>query len=242
MPQQIKRLGLVFAVLVAGLLAARHFLVPPTFGKLGHYRAAAIDSVAALPIHYAGHQACAECHDDIVGMKENSRHSTVSCEVCHGAALAHVGDPENSPLPAPRERGFCPLCHGYNPSRPTGFPQIDPTIHNPQQPCMACHDPHQPTTPHTPEECSACHGEIARSKAVSPHGQLTCVRCHDAPEEHKANPRLVRAQKPRSNELCAGCHGHGADAPAAIPRVDPVEHSKGYVCWQCHYPHHPEVK
>jgi len=165
----------------------------------------------------------------------------VQCEVCHGPAAAHADDPDSGMPPAPRDRSKCPLCHGYNPSRPTGFPQIDPQSHNPSQSCITCHRPHQPVTPNVPEECSACHGEIARTKAVSPHAQLACTRCHQAPEEHKVHPRLAVAEKPRTRALCGECHAKGADAPAQIPRISMGSHGNGYVCWQCHYPHHPEV-
>lgn len=242
MPQQISRLAIVFTVLVGGLVLARFFLVPATFGELGHYRSAAIDTVVAQPIRYAGHQVCVECHEDITEMKEVSLHSNVACEVCHGAAAAHVEDFEKYLPPAPRERGYCPLCHGYNPSRPTGFPQIDPIAHNPVKPCIACHDPHQPVTPHVPEECSACHGEIARTKAISHHASLPCVQCHETEEEHKVSPRLVRPGKPRTRGVCGGCHAKDSDAPREIPRVDLGTHGDTTVCWQCHYPHHPEVE
>ncbi len=241
MPQQIKVLAVVFVVLVAGLVVVRQLLVPPTFGKLGHYRSAAIDSVVAQPILYAGQQACAECHDDVTDAKQDSRHSTVACEVCHGPSAAHADDPDEIQPAAPRQRGYCPLCHGYDASRPTGFPQIDPVAHNPMKACIACHDPHQPTTPHVPEECSACHGQIARTKAVSHHALLPCVRCHETDEEHRVNPRRVRPVKPRSGALCQECHARGTDASGEIPRVSET-HGEGYVCWQCHYPHHPEAE
>jgi hypothetical protein len=242
MPQQVSRLAIVFTVLVGGLVLSRFFLVPATFGELGHYRSAAIDSVVAQPVRYAGHQVCVECHEDITEMKEVSLHSNVACEVCHGAAAAHVEDFEKYLPPAPRERGYCPLCHGYNPSRPTGFPQIDPIAHNPVKPCIACHDPHQPVTPHVPEACSACHGEIARTKAISHHAALPCVQCHETEEEHKVSPRLVRPGKPRTRAVCGGCHAKDSDAPREIPRVDLGTHGDTTVCWQCHYPHHPEVE
>lgn len=239
---QVSRLAIVFMVLLVGLVVARYFLVPATFGELGHYRTAAIDSIVAQPIRYAGHQACAECHEDIAEAKEASLHANVACEVCHGPAAEHVEDFEKYLPPAPRERGYCPLCHGYNPSRPTGFPQIDPMTHNPFKPCIACHDPHQPVTPHVPEECSACHGAIARAKAISHHAQLPCVQCHETNEQHKVSPRLVRAGKPRTRAVCGECHAKGSDAPREIPRVDMETHGDITVCWQCHYPHHPEVE
>ena len=241
MPQQATRLLIVFAVMVAGLLYVRHTFVPETFGELGHYRSAAVDSIAAQPLQYVGQQVCGECHEEIYDTKKDSRHGTVACEVCHGVAAAHVEDPEAHKLPAPRKRGYCPLCHGYNASRPTGFPQIDPVTHNPVQPCIACHDPHQPVTPHVPEACSACHGEIARTKAVSHHATLPCTQCHEVEEGHKVNPRMVGAEKPRSRELCGECHARGSGAPKTIPRIDLDNHGADHDCWQCHYPHHPEV-
>ena len=241
MPDQIKRLLILFGVLGIGLVAARFFLVPATFGKYGHYRAAAIDAVVAQSIQYAGHQACADCHEDLVDMKLASRHRTVTCEVCHGPAAAHTEAPDEHELPAPRQRSYCPLCHEYNASRPTGFPQIDPRAHNPMKPCMSCHNPHDPVPPHVPEECGACHGEIARSKAVSHHALLLCTTCHETHEEHKVHPRLVRPSKPSTSAFCGRCHGEDADSSKEIPRIDLATHGENYLCWQCHYPHYPEA-
>lgn len=241
MPQQVSRLIVIAVVLVGSLVLARYFLVPPTFGKLGHYRAAAIDSVLAQPIHYAGEQECAECHDDVYEDKAGSRHQSLACEVCHGPAAVHADDPDEFMPPAPRQRGYCPLCHGYDAARPTGFPQIDPVSHNPMKSCIECHDPHQPVTPHVPETCGACHGEIARLKAVSHHAALECVRCHETPEEHKSDPRLARPGKPLARDFCGGCHAKGSDADSSVPRVSLATHEPGYQCWQCHYPHYPEA-
>ncbi len=247
LPQQVRHLAVIFVVLVGGLFVARRALVPATFGKLGHYRAAALDTIMAQPIHYAGHAACEPCHAPIVDKKSQSFHRGVACEVCHGAQAEHVMDPMGHKPPAPRTRAYCPLCHGYNPSRPTGFPQIDPVVHNPLRPCITCHDPHDPTPPHPPESCAACHGEIARTKAVSPHAQLPCTQCHEVDPRHVSSPRQVRPTKPTTREFCGRCHAPGAARPAGlprleIPRVDLATHHPGYVCWQCHYPHHPEAR
>lgn len=242
MPQQLTRLLVLFAALAGGLIAARHFLVPPTFGERGHYRGAALETIAGQPLHYAGREACALCHSEQVEIHQRGLHQGVACEVCHGAAAAHAEAPTENPLSAPRERGYCPLCHGYNASRPTGFPQIDPVAHNPLRPCIKCHNPHQPTPPHVPEECSACHGEIARTKAVSRHALLPCVRCHATPVQHKITPRQVRPEKPRTREFCGECHARAARGPEEAPRVDMETHGGRYLCWQCHYPHYPELE
>ncbi len=241
MPQQVSRLVIVFGVAIAALLVARAILIPDTFGDLGHYRAAAIDSIVAHPKKYAGHQECALCHRDISETRLASNHKGVSCEVCHGPAAAHVASPLEVKPPAPRDRGFCPLCHSYDPSRPTGFPQIDPVAHNPMMPCVTCHEPHAPEPPVTPQECSACHAQIARQKAVSHHAGLPCTTCHEAPEEHKTDPRSFAVGRPESREFCGACHGQAAPGLPGIPQVDLRSHGGDYLCWQCHYPHNPET-
>lgn len=241
-PQQLIPLAIIFAVVIAAFVTARHLFVPESFGELGHYRADALREAAELEIHYAGAQACGDCHDDIYETKADSYHKGVSCEACHGPGAAHVEEPDENLLFAPRGRGYCPLCHGYNPSRPSGFPQILPAQHNPGKPCMSCHDPHNPTLPHTPEECSACHRSISNVKLVSHHTELPCTQCHEASEGHRNNPRLVRAEKPTSNQTCGICHAKGADSPHEIPRVDLESHGEPHLCWDCHYPHYPEAR
>jgi hypothetical protein len=147
-PQQIVSLAILFAVMLAGLIVARIILVPESFGEYGHYRADAVDDIMAMEINYAGAIVCEECHDDITEIKDRSNHRNVSCEVCHGPSVKHTEAPDEYTPDAPRERGYCPLCHGYDPSRPTGFPQIITELHNPGKPCMTCHEPHNPLLPH----------------------------------------------------------------------------------------------
>ncbi|MBI3682506.1 MAG: hypothetical protein HY235_19165 [Acidobacteria bacterium] len=242
MPQQVTRLAVVFGILILALVLARSQLVPKTFGQAGHYRAAAVTEIAAAKIHYAGHEACAACHEDIAKTRSAGRHRNVACEVCHGPAADHVAAPTDVHPSAPKQRGRCPQCHGYDSARPTGFPQIDPVTHNPVRPCISCHQPHAPETPREPEACGACHGSIARTHAVSAHALIGCTRCHETDRRHKTTPLLIRPSKPASRAFCAGCHARDAGSPKEIPRVDVTTHGERYVCWQCHYPHFPEAK
>lgn len=242
LPEQVPRLAVLLFIVVVALLAARHFLVPSDFGTIGHYRASAIDSIAAHPISYAGQAVCVECHSDVSDARRTGNHKTVACEVCHGPSAAHAEDPGSIKPPAPRDRRGCPMCHEYLPSRPTGFPQIVSASHNPMKPCIVCHNPHDPKPPVTPKECDACHAAIARTKSLSHHFEIPCTRCHETPEAHKTNPRAALPSKPETREFCGGCHGTDAEAPKEIPRIDLATHGERYVCWQCHYPHLPEAR
>lgn len=240
-PKQVTHLAILFVLLTAALITVRRQLIPQSFGVYGHYRANAIDEIISQPINYAGYEACIDCHDDIYELKMQSNHRGVSCEACHGPAAKHVDAPDEFTPEAPRGRGFCPLCHGYNLSRPTGFPQILAKLHNPGRACMSCHNPHNPLLPHAPEECSACHREIVSKKMVSHHATLLCIKCHTVPEEHLVNPKFVRVQKPEDREFCGQCHDKNADSPKDIPRIELNTHNERYLCWDCHYPHHPEA-
>jgi len=239
-PGQVVRLAVVFAVIGAAFLIARHALVPPSFGEIGHYRAAAVPAIAARPVHYAGLQACVECHDDVATVKAASYHRGLTCEGCHEAAASHAADPLESTPVVPSGRQVCLRCHEYLPSRPTGFPQIIERIHNPMEPCVSCHNPHDPTPPVVPSECSACHAEIARTKSVSHHWSLDCETCHRVRPEHRQNPRAYLPTKPTDRAFCGRCHATDADSPASIPRISLREHGGRYLCWQCHYPHDPK--
>jgi hypothetical protein len=237
-PEQIKRLSVVIGIIVVGVLVARFYIIPPSLIEPQIYRAATVHRETAKEIKFAGSSKCSACHFEESNIKKKSFHQNLSCESCHGASAAHTTNPMGIKPFAPRERRFCPVCHEYDPSRPTGFPQINPVVHNPLKPCISCHNPHDPTPPTPPEACSACHAEIARTKAVSPHALVGCTTCHKTPKEHKLNPRRVLAAKPDAREFCGQCHSQKADKKDA-PKVDLSTHGDRYLCWQCHYPHLP---
>jgi len=240
--QQLVRLAAVFGVAGGTFVAARYVLIPATFGDEGHYRAAAVSTVIARPVKYAGRTECADCHEDVVKTGKLGNHRGVSCEVCHGPAAMHAESGGDSTTRVIQPRKLCPVCHAYDPSRPTGFPQIDPVEHNALKACTKCHNPHAPVPPRTPEECKACHGQIARAKGMSQHARLACTGCHVAPDQHKIAPRAFAATKPADISYCVRCHAQ-ADTTRRneATQVDVEKHYKRNVCWDCHYPHNPKA-
>jgi len=238
-PEALKRLFVVLVVLVGGFLLVR-FVLPASLKDSSLHVKSTVEREMERPIRYAGSDVCADCHDEY-NVKQGGYHKNLSCETCHGTAREHSENPAEVKPNLPRMREFCVRCHAYNASRPTGFPQINPAAHNPLKPCIACHKPHDPPPPTVPHECQACHAEIARTKAVSPHIMLECTTCHKVPHEHKVTPRLVKATIPAEREFCGTCHGKGSEVKET-PKIDLSTHGEKYLCWQCHYPHMPEVE
>ncbi|MBI5836562.1 MAG: hypothetical protein HZB25_04895 [Candidatus Eisenbacteria bacterium] len=239
-PEQVSRIAVVVAVVLVGAVALRFFIIPQSYFSTALHRSSTVKREAARAVHYAGAQACRECHQEQFDAKAVGNHKNLGCETCHGPSAAHAEDPSSVKPEAPRDRKFCPVCHAYDPSRPTGFPQINPTSHNPLKPCVSCHNPHAPVPPQTPEQCSACHGQIARTKAQSSHALLECTVCHTVSEEHKKNPRSALPSIPQARDFCGRCHGQAAGESSA-PKIDMATHGGSYLCWQCHYPHLPEA-
>lgn len=237
-PEQIRRLAVVVGVIILGALAVRFVIIPRSLVAMDLHRESAVQRELVKPVKFAGSADCQMCHEDVSNKKRSGFHKNLSCEGCHGPSSQHAEDPDSGKPSAPRDRKFCPVCHAYDASRPTGFPQINPTTHNPLKPCIACHNPHDPVPPQVPQTCAACHGQIERTKAVSSHALLECTTCHKVPEQHKKTPRRALPSKPETREFCETCHG-GGSAQKDAPKIDVSSHGGTYLCWQCHYPHLP---
>jgi len=242
LPEQVKRLSILLVIIIIAFIVITSFLVPKDFGLIGHYRASAVQNNANVKLQYAGQEACADCHDDVWKNKLQGFNKNLACEVCHGPSAQHVDAPDQFKPQKPRDRNFCPICHEYNPSKPTGFPQIISASHNPRKACITCHKPHNPTPPQTPKECEACHGEIAKTKSLSFHAEIACTKCHETSEKHKLSPRDNLPGKPTKREFCGQCHAQDVKSAPDIPKINLATHEPRYVCWQCHYPHLPEAQ
>lgn len=132
------------AIILVLFLAARAALVPDDFGVYGHYRAGALDDARAHAVQFAGHEACAECHDDVVESRLGGAHEKVGCEACHGPLAAHADDPTEVSVVRPEPEKLCARCHGYSAYRPADFPQVVVADHAMDEACAACHEPHRP--------------------------------------------------------------------------------------------------
>ena len=142
--EHLIRLVLVLGIGLFIFFVIRWAVVPPSFGKLGHYRAASLDDIMARPIKFAGHATCEACHDEILQTKNQGKHAKVSCEACHGGSAAHVADPTTNKAVKPDVATLCVRCHEADPAKPKWFPQVVTKDHSQGLPCNTCHNPHRP--------------------------------------------------------------------------------------------------
>ena len=138
------RLALAGLLVLLIFLAIRHQLVPESFGKYGHYRAASLDEIAARTPVFAGRDTCATCHTDVAEAKSKGPHANVSCEGCHGPAGKHAQDFSSQKPPRPDTAKLCPVCHEADGAKPKNFPQVVSKEHSGGAACGTCHNPHQP--------------------------------------------------------------------------------------------------
>lgn len=246
LPEQVTRLGIVILAILAVVLSLRLLILPSLlfspFSAKPH-QAAKVEREMQKPPHYAGVATCRKCHAEQYDAKYAGYHKTINCENCHGPSAAHAANEKDKALMPrrPKDREFCLACHAYDRTRPNGFPQVDPQEHNGRKQCVRCHDPHDPKPDEPVTDCGACHGRIARTKALSTHAPLACTECHTVNDQHMVHPRTALPSKPDNRESCGRCHASDTTDPAASKsRVDMATHGRAYVCWECHYAHLPE--
>ena len=141
--EHLVRLAAIFAIGGLVFAVARAQMVPDDFGKLGHYRAGAIDDERArTPVH-AGQAACTECHPDVVELRATARHKAVACEACHGALGSHATGEVAKPA-RPDGRETCVRCHAAKTGKPRQYPTVPVKEHAGDEKCVTCHTPHNP--------------------------------------------------------------------------------------------------
>ncbi len=125
----------------------------------------------------------------------------VRCEVCHGAAAAHVRDPSHNRLSTPAQLSaaamnrFCGQCHRTDSETGEELTELRDSRNARDQPlrlaasacflrsagrlnCITCHPPHQELDQNASSydaRCQACHATKTHRQQVT--GQA-CVSCH----------------------------------------------------------------
>lgn len=183
--------ALLLAVLIVVFVVPRVMPIPVSLEEYGFYPKNSernIQEWASLPLQYADHAICGDCHHAKYNSWEKAKHSTVSCESCHGPGVAHVD--KGTDLVVDTSRESCGLCHAKVLARLKDFPQVDLREHGGKETCITCHNPHAPQItgpskiPHTLEErtdCLLCHKDGGIKPFPLDHegrSQNTCLNCH----------------------------------------------------------------
>ena len=142
--EHLIRVLLLLTLGVVAFLVIRRTVVPPEFGKYGHFRPGAMDDIRARPIKFAGHETCETCHSDQAEVKSKGKHANVGCEACHGPLAKHAADPSSVVPQLPDTAVLCARCHEANQAKPKWFPQVVTAEHSGGMACNTCHKPHSP--------------------------------------------------------------------------------------------------
>ncbi len=161
----VGHVGRVFTLLIVFVVAfagVRALVLSP--GLLGddYSQEMNIEEWANHPMTYSNgneyEDSCGMCHDVVYSDLQNGDHGPddvkgkpgVSCETCHGPALAHIDatGKEGKASTAPSVEGtrdFCAVCHkeiGNEIGPRTAVPTQNMDKHGGTADCGMCHDPH----------------------------------------------------------------------------------------------------
>lgn len=240
------RAGIVLiAVLIFVFVGLRVIPVPAFLAGYGFHpkdTEGNVEEWSSLPIQYLQSSVCLDCHRDKYDMWEKANHRTLSCENCHGPAMAHLETKAGMVVDTSRE--LCGLCHSKLASRPSNFPQVAMEEMGGQAECVTCHDPHDPRAgmppqvPHTLDErsnCQSCHGPHEPLEVSPPpithtlEGRTECLSCHGPQEFRGATlPQVPHSLEGRTD--CLVCHNTGGIKPF------PGDHAgrTSATCLNCH--------
>lgn len=200
---------LLFIFVVPRIMPTEEALQPFGFYRVGNNSG----EWANQTPQYVDTARCNTCHQDKYATWQQAKHSTVSCETCHGPGRAHI-EAQARPI-VDNSREACGVCHGQLPSRPKDFPQVDLATHNVPTTCTTCHNPHAPQvtalrqmTP-SPDNTQSGAGSAPKTETQLPRiphsleGRVDCLLCHNTgglkpfPEDHAG----------RTSAVCLSCHG-----------------------------------
>ncbi|AIY89159.1 hypothetical protein [Geoglobus acetivorans] len=145
-----RRFLLIYLTFVLVFLMLRTVIVPPTFGEFTDdytyrwFRGDSVREIMQYDMKFATKEMCEQCHPEKVEFLNRGKHSTLSCETCHGPSMKHVENPTTYHPEIDTTRELCKLCHEFNPTRPEDFPQKFTDDHGYGFACVECHNPHSP--------------------------------------------------------------------------------------------------
>lgn len=147
-------------LLLAGTagIVGRHFLIPPTFGEVGFFRADALKEHMARPVIHGTRTSCNGCHEEVAKNTLAGKHAGLSCETCHAPESQHAKNgAKTADMPSRKTAAQCAFCHAKLRARPEAQHQIvfsehlvklgiaEPGDAIPEDVCYTCHDPHSPS-------------------------------------------------------------------------------------------------
>jgi predicted CXXCH cytochrome family protein len=163
--------------------------------------------------NFAGPQACAQCHEGIVGAWQDTRHAQAFSSPIFQKDWVEQGSDFS-----------CLECHT------TGYDPATTTYAHEGVTCESCHGAFQPGHPNTlmpvtpdAELCSTCHKTTTDEWRASPHhaANIQCQACHNP---HSQTPRAATV-----TELCTNCHKQMNDSFAHSTHAE-----AGLECSNCH--------
>ena len=185
------RAASLLALLLAGFLVLRGAAERVSLEMIGLSQGDNAAEWAALDPQIGSPELCQRCHETTFAVWEAAAHVGMPCATCHGPLKEHA----STGGPIATTAVACTSCHAQLPSRPASFPQVDPTQHEPQATCGACHNPHAPA--------------VASPAAKHPlEGVQNCRACH-RPEGFAPLPPN---HLDRPAEVCTGCHKSSPEA------------------------------
>jgi len=158
--KHIWRAALLLLALLLSAVVVRHFMIPESFGREGHYRYSSLTEFMAQPIVHGSRTSCADCHEEEQDAQDDGPHAPVACAGCHAPVSRHAkGEEKTADMPSDRSYHSCINCHQKLRARSQAVSQIetrkhledvgvlDPGEEIPDQSCLVCHDPHTTKEP-----------------------------------------------------------------------------------------------
>ncbi len=196
-----------------------------------------------------GSNACLGCHAQVSITHtphslptQDSHHSSIACETCHGSGRNHVrsgGDRAQilsfAGQGSEKEDSVCLGCHAAS------LPSVKHAVHREASiGCVGCHGIHsykntkymlkQPET----TLCETCHTDVKIAFKLPSHHKVSegVVGCSDCHDPHSGEPMQSPMSIAKQNQTCILCH---IDTAGPYTNEHPPVRTEG--CVSCHAPH-----